>query len=165
MTMMSGAASRTCAGFVDAQGTAAEVLTIQGLNGSLRLRRIHFHETETTRTPGIPVVDQLYGTYRTVCLEHVPDFFLSGSEGKVTHVNRLDHDIDSVGRNHPWSRQGVATGKRIQGSAWTSGRPATGPPPLIILGIIRKVMGHDPRPVKMTCGDAGRRRYFRPPAN
>ncbi|MBB5352371.1 hypothetical protein HNR46_002616 [Haloferula luteola] len=73
---------------IDAQGTAAKVLTIQGLDCQVDFCRVfQRHEAEASWSSSFTVRDQFHPLHRSKFGEELGHLFLGGSEGQVAHVD------------------------------------------------------------------------------
>jgi len=77
------AAARTLAilGLVYLEGSAVEVLAVQGLHRTRRIGIRHFHETEATGPAGVAIVDQGDFLNRSMRSEKLADGIFSSSKG------------------------------------------------------------------------------------
>jgi len=77
--------------FIDAQGPAAEILTVQGADRGIAARIVHLNEPETARTLGLAIRDQLDRRHRTMLREQVTQFIFRSTEGQIAHEQTLAH--------------------------------------------------------------------------
>ena len=90
-------------GFVDDEGAAIELLTIQSLDGSgcvLALR--HRHETKTARAAGIAIGDDSDFFHFAVLGEEVSERSLRGGKVQITHVDLQRYFLQSSEAHDVW---------------------------------------------------------------
>src|SRR5215469_14794758 len=72
--------------FVNFQSAAFEILAVQGLHCSGRIRVGHFHKAETSRAPRIAIGDQGNLFDGSMCRKQRTHTLFSCREGKVSNV-------------------------------------------------------------------------------
>ena len=82
-------------GLVDAQAAAAELLTVQRLDGGVGVLRRHLDETEAARLAGLTVGHEADGIDVAVSGEQVAHLVFGGGKGEVADVDRL-HNTHSL---------------------------------------------------------------------
>ena len=80
------AATLTLLRFVDAQGTASHVLTVQRLDGTLCVRTRHFHEAEAAGAAGFAIVQDGDVGDGAMFREEIAKIIFSGLKGEITYV-------------------------------------------------------------------------------
>jgi hypothetical protein len=72
------------------QVPSTEVASIESLDCCVCCRGIrHFDESEATRTPAVPVLDDVDVRDHSVLTEHFPELVFRRGEGEVSHVDSL----------------------------------------------------------------------------
>jgi hypothetical protein len=80
------------AGFVDGQGAAIVLLTVEGGNrGSRFLVRGHFDESEAFASAGVPIVDDLSRDDLSMCCEQLFEFRAIDGVAQVPDIQLLTH--------------------------------------------------------------------------
>src|SRR5262249_39237808 len=86
-------------GLINGQGTAVEVLAIQGSDSGLGLLvHLHFHEAEPLGTARVVVHDYLGRLYVAVRLEQLPEIAIGHTLTQVADVQLLTHFPSSTRR-------------------------------------------------------------------
>jgi hypothetical protein len=108
----------TRSSLVDGEGTTAEVLTVDGLNGGATLVVIHLDETEAAGTTGLSIGHEMNAMHGAVRGEQLREVVLGGRERKVPDVD-ADHDWRNP-KGRPERMGSVGANARV-----TRHRPAT----------------------------------------